>query len=197
MSFFDSVYNKLFQKQTVKNPVVVHELIERDHRYKYYYDIWTESDELRNLLSGINEGYFAKKRKELSDFNVHLLESPYSNGFAISHHPSISPESFLYLFDYLADKVLNSFEYKREVSDRIISDKNSVIEEKQKHYLKPVRIGKSEPIPQLFGNIQIEHISVDNKPSYIRLMANTYSDRLFQPPEDFNNLLKTLFTKDT
>ena len=193
MSYFQEVYRKIFKSSSLQKQVLVHELITRDHKFNYYYDIWKESGERSDLLVRVKDGYNKKLSKEAAEVNVHILATPSSNGLAVSYNSSIAKEHFHYLFDWLAHRIETALDYKREVSDRIISEKNDFIEVKEKHYLKPLRVGKPGLTPQLYGNIQIEHITVNDQPSYLKFQANTYTDRQFEKAYNFEDLLTIIF----
>jgi hypothetical protein len=48
------------------------------------------------------------------------------------------------------------------------------------------------PLEQKFGNIHVEFLTINDKPDYIKLMANVYSDRNYREAESFENLLVAL-----
>ena len=192
MSFFDKVYTKVFGKPENTKTQILHETLTRDSKYTFYYEEWKSSTSCFDTLKLIANSYQKKLIKEDADPKVHVLLSPYSNGLAISFDQTIRVVEFEYLLDYFKDTVLDHFEYKLEISDRQVNEKNNVIETKQKHYLKPIRPKQNMSIPQLFGNIIIEHITIDEKPSYLKIQANTYNDQLFEKPYKFEGLLETL-----
>ncbi|MFT6053161.1 MAG: hypothetical protein ACJAS3_000119 [Roseivirga sp.] len=47
---------------------------------------------------------------------------------------------------------------------------------------------------QLYGNILIEYVMIVRKPSYIKLMANIYQDRMYSEALAFDELIEKLFT---
>ncbi|MCR9253515.1 MAG: hypothetical protein NXI20_24075 [bacterium] len=192
MSFFDKVYQKVFGKPEPSKASIVHEPIKRDSKFQFYYEEWKASTNSDDLLQQIIDSYNLKLQKEDSIPKVHILNSPYSNGLAISYDKSVSERDFEYLLDLFRDRILDNLGYRLEVSDRLITEKKNHIETKQKHYLKPVRPKEEGLIPQLYGNILLEHIQVNNEPSYLRIQANTYNDQLFEKPDKFEGLLETI-----
>jgi hypothetical protein len=68
-----------------------------------------------------------------------------------------------------------------------------------KFYLKPPlrQPIQHDLISQLYGNILIEKIAVNNKPNYLKFLATFYSDRLYQEPNPFDELLDRIFDTTT
>lgn len=192
MAYFEDLYQRLFTKQQ-KQPQLSHEVIRRSEKYTQHYRQWLESDQLKNYLDKYQKGYHYKKLKIQSSYDVHLFSSSMANGFALSYNSEIPPIEFQYLFDYLAERVL-ALKYKQANSDVMIVEKGEVIETKEKHYLKPVSESGTPKVEQHYGNILIEYIRIDDRPSYIKVMASTYSDQLYAAPLDFDELLEYLFS---
>lgn len=192
MSFFDDVVGKLFGKQPSKS-AYIHELLERSEKELDSYQNWLNSEEKGAVLHEVERGYYFKKQGILSQIDVHLLESKYANGFAVSYSDEIGKENFRHLFDYLKDQVLK-FGYKIAQSDRRILDKESHEETIEKWYLKPISDElETKIINQRYGNVLIEKIDIDRKPSYIKFVANVYQDRQYTIAEPFQDLFDKVF----
>src|SRR5690606_3879802 len=142
--------------------------------YLKRYHEWKGSGRLTALLKEVARSYYLKQQAIDNNPDVHLLQSNYANGFAISYSSEINKDDFLYFFDWLAERV-EGLGYKRSNSDILVTDKKTYVESREKHYLKPVT-GSEKPTDQKFGNILIESVSIDENPSYIKLIANIYSD---------------------
>lgn len=192
MSFFDDIVGKLFGKQPSK-AAYIHEVLERSEKDLANYALWLNSEAKGEMLKEIERGYYLKKQGIVSSIDVHLLDSKYANGFAVSYHESIGKENFRNIFDYLKERVLENG-YKIAQADRRILDKESHEETIEKWYLKPVfEELDSRIVNQRFGNVLIEKIEVDRKPSYIKFMANVYQDRQYTEAEPFQELLDKVF----
>lgn len=192
MSFFDDVVGKLFGKQPSK-AAYIHEVLERSEKQLANYQAWLHTEEGIDLLKEIERGYYLKKQGMLSEIDVHLLDSKYANGFAISYNENIGEENFRNIFDYLKEKVSENG-YKIAQADRRILDKESHEETIEKWYLKPISEElEAGIVNQRFGNVLIEKIDVDRKPSYIKFMANVYQDRQYTEAEPFQDLLDKVF----
>ncbi len=191
MAFFDQVYQQLFGKKAAEDKVLINEVISRSEKYKEDYGKRINSDEFKKLALDVYSSYELKQKSLNKEPEVHILNSQYANGFAISYNDKISTTDFLYLFDWLSERT-GTLNYQVANSDLMVVEKNSVVESKEKHYLKP-RVGMDEIIDQQFGNILIEHISINDRPSYIKYMASIYSDRKYQEPQKFEKLTEYLF----
>lgn len=190
-SYFEEVYNRLFKKQSTQQPII-HEVLERSAKELEAYALWKESDERRFLIEDFDRAYHLKQQQVESAMKVHLLDSQYANGFAITFNEVFTPLNFKFLFDYFKDQVLANG-YKLAQADRRISDKETYEESIEKWYLKPQSADFSqELIDQQYGNVIIEAVSVDRKPSYLRLMANVYQDRLYRKAKPFDELFNNL-----
>lgn len=192
MDFFDQIYKKLFPGNP-KNEVLVYEPIQRKADYLEDYNRWKKSFRRIDTIQQVAQSYALKEKGFVGEPDVHLLNTQRSNGFAISFNERLDQSEFQYLFDWLAEKV-EALSYKRSNSDITITSKKDLVETIEKHYLKPVQSGEaSDPLEQQYGNVLIEHISVNDRPSYIKLVANNYSDRNYKEADQFEHLARYLF----
>lgn len=188
MSFFDQVVGKLFGKQAPKS-AFIHEVLSRSEKELEQYIAWRNTEAAQNLVLDIERAYHLKKQDIISAVEVHLLETQYANGFAVSFNQEFTRENFTYVFDYLKEKGLEQG-YKLSQADRRILDKEKYEETIEKWYLKPnATDSDSDIIDQRYGNILIEKIDIDRKPSYIKFMANIYQDRLYTKAKPFSELI--------
>ena len=192
MSFFDNVVGKLFGKQSSKT-AFIHEVMSRSDKETAVYEDWKRTESFENLISDVERGYYLKKQGIASSMEVHLLESKYSNGFAITFNDEFTEENFQHVFDYLKERGLEQG-YKLAQADRRILDKDTYEETIEKWYLKPNGDDLGTGIAdQKFGNILIEKVAIDRKPSYLKLMANVYQDRLYTEAKPFSELIELIF----
>lgn len=192
MSFFDSVVGKLFGKQAPKT-AFIHETLSRSEKELAAYQAWENSEEARSLIEDIERGYYLKKQGIVSGVDVHILNSQYANGFAISYGETFTEETFKHSFDWFKERVLQ-FGYKLSVADRKISEKDNYEETVEKWYLKPITEDLDTNLAnQRYGNITVEKIDIDRKPNYIKFLASIYQDRLYSKALTFDELLEELF----
>jgi hypothetical protein len=202
MSFFDKVVAQIFGSHKVNSSVpLIEEEIKRTESYRNAYFRWVNEGHYRWLTQKIQESYGLKKKNEPSDLQVHILSSSGARGFAVTYSPLMNEKDLQFLFDYLKDKMLN-LGYRLYTSDRRIFDQSSYVESIEKHYLKPPA-PKTFPVEnnhpsnkamfnQVYGNVLIEYISIDEKPNFLRFMTHYYSDFLYTPVLSFDDLLYLL-----
>ncbi|WP_338763416.1 hypothetical protein WAF17_19570 [Bernardetia sp. ABR2-2B] len=202
MDFLDGIFKKLFPKRNKTIPLIK-ENLKRSEKDKLEFQIWTSSGDARYWFARIHESYHAKKQGLSSqDIDVHLFASAASNGIAITYTNAMSSKQFRFLFDKLKESILQlPYPYKLYTSDRAHYERVNYVETIEKHYLKPVYGTNNEvetelktdgQLPQFYGNILIEHIQIDGEPSFIRLLANIYSDRLFLDALPFEELIEKI-----
>ncbi len=202
MDFFDDIFKKLFPKRSKTIPLIK-ENLKRSEKYKYEFQTWVLSNDAMYWFARVYESYHLKRQGQPSpDIEVHLFASPASNGVAITYTNAMSSKQFRFIFDKLKESILQlDYPYKLYTSDRAHYERTNYIETIEKHYLKPVygtnkevekKLKTDKQLPQFYGNILIEYIQVDGEPSFIRLLANIYSDRLFLDALPFEELLEKI-----
>ncbi len=195
MSYFDYVYKKLFSSKKYASSVLVNEVIKRSQSFLRNFNAWKASEICEEYLNEIWQSYFWSKKGVDKNPQVSIFESSRSNGFAISYQPSLNKYHFHYLFDYLADQV-KKLDYKLVTSKFTMAERGDLVEMKEMHYLKP-KNDFTTPRDQKFGNVQIEYTRLNDQPTNIKLIANTYSDRAYQEPKDFEQLAQHIFSIET
>lgn len=197
MSFFEKLLNQIFPKKqqgkSFSRPLVTEPLKRMQAEISSYFE-WQNSGEYRTLWHKLYQNYLANKNGQRDEWEIHLLQMPAANGFAFTYPQNIPSRHFQHLFDLLKDRIL-TLNYRLINADRHIYDKSTYVEMKEKYYLKPIiDLQKMDtPYNQLYGNIIIEYIAVDDKPSYLKLVANIYSDRLYTEALPFDELLGEIF----
>ena len=126
MSYFDQVYQQLFDEKPEKSEVLVFEVIQRNKRFKSDYFQRVKTDEFRKLTSAIFSSYELKKNAIDKTPMVHLLNSRNANGFAILYHDEMEKTDFQYFFDWLSERT-QTLNYQLKNSDVTFTEKNSVV----------------------------------------------------------------------
>ena len=121
-----------------------------------------------------------------------VLDTNSSRGIALSQSAFFRDKEFSFILDFLAESILNNFNYKVANADFRMAEKGSKVESVERRYLKP-KTNFSTPIDQQFGNILIENRLEDNKPKALKLQVNVYQDRNYQNPREFQDLIDSLF----
>lgn len=194
MSFFDKIIQSLFPQKQANGPgVLFREVISRRSKFTVAYDEWVQDGSASRMLHEVAHAYYLKKANINSGLNVHTLSSAYANGFAITYSPLYQPLDFEFLFDYFKEEVLQ-LGYKLTNSDRQIREKHDYIETVDKHYLKPpIQIVPGELCDQMYGNVLLEFVKINDAPSYLKLQVSIYSDRLYTKALSFDDFLSKIF----
>lgn len=155
---------------------------------------WMNSPEGSELFAQISKSYHFKTIRIEERPQIHILDSKYARGFAITYDDPLDEQTFSLLFLAFAQRVL-ALGYRQVSLDRKMEEINEQVKITDKYYFKPPlkALGKNELISQLFGNIAIEKITVNNQPNYLKVLATFYSDRLYQDPEPFDQFLDHIF----
>lgn len=201
MNFFDKIKGKLFPKQEKPNAAApfVKEQLKRSEKHKYEFDEWLDSRELFQLLNFLQEHYHLSKEGKENQGMIRVLHGNSSNGFMFRYPQNCSKQSFSFLFDYFAQRVkeLGYYQYLADVKYFTRKkDKNEFVEEVSRYYLKPSfrrnQTPEGEKAEQLYGNILIEHYSIDDVPSHIKFLANNYTDHKFKEARPFEDLINKI-----
>lgn len=196
MGFFDKIWKGITakQQQMPKNEPIATEQIARGEDDRKQYFKWLHEGRGNQMSAIVHDSYRQKQQQTVGEFQVHLLKMPYANGFALTHHPSVTAKDFQFFFDWLKDRVEGMPSYRLINAERRIFDRANYVESKEKYYLKPIIDGSSEPpFNQQYGNILIEQVLIDKQPSYLKFVANIYSDRLYTQALAFDDLIKDVF----
>ncbi len=197
MNFFNQIYQKIFPnaENGAASPIEVRETIKRNTVYLEAYQDWIAKQAPQKLIDPIQKAYHFKKVNINSPIQVHLLRSGGANGFAISYDPAFGKDSLQFLLDYWQHKIKN-LNYHLQIAERRITEKKDYVETKEKYYLKPsIRLEamQNKLCNQLYGNILLEYVQIDNQPSYLKVLVTYYVDALFSKALDYDDLVKILF----
>lgn len=168
--------------------------IKRSEKFTSEYNEWLGSDQFIRFVNDIAGAYNQKKNGIQPLINFHVFNSPYSNGFYISHEDRFADINFQFMLDYLRDTIID-YGYRCYTSQYEIMEKNDFLETTEKHYLKPKddSFEGTNVFNQLYGNIELDLVKVNDKPSYLKMMVNVYSDRNYTSPLPFEELFSKIF----
>lgn len=192
-NFLDDLFKKVFKSETKPEVNFKENYTYKEEEWQDA-EIWANSPEGQDLLAIVYRNYHLKRTQILELPEVHVFSSPYANGFALSYDPPLDAKSFLNLFLAFSRRIL-ALGYRQVSLDRKFEEINDQVKLTEKFYFKPPLkpLEEGSLISQLFGNISLEKISVNNQPSYIKLLATVYSDRLYQNAGSFDDLMDGLF----
>ncbi|SMD41608.1 hypothetical protein SAMN00777080_0133 [Aquiflexum balticum DSM 16537] len=191
-SFIEDVLGKLFPKKS--SPVTIKENFTQTESEKENTDSWLTSDEGESLIKLVFKNYHFKKSGINAHPEIHILNSPYANGFAVSYESPFNEKTFSQLFFAFGRRMLD-LGYQRVSLDRKIEEIQENVRTTEKQYFKPPlnTADLTQKIDQLFGNVSIEKVSVNDKPSYLKILVTVYSDHLYRPAKPFDLFVEELF----
>lgn len=196
MKFFDSIYKQLFGQQNSPEfngkKYLVQESYGLSESEKQEFDTWNMGADCSGLCHAIFNG-LRHKKAGLSESNQRfsIYESPQSNGFYMLCEDFLDSRQSKFMLEYFKEKLI-SLSYYLNHSSRDIFEQKGNVNTRLRYYLKPKLANLEMPLEQKYGNIHLEYLSINDKPDYIKLMANVYSDRNYQDAESFDELLFAL-----
>jgi len=195
MKFIDELLGGLFpnndRKVSVRENFTVS--VEEETRVAH----WMISSEGKDLAKQVYDNYHLKMAGVNKKPEVHVLQSPYANGFAVTFQDPLTEKTFSNLFFGLVQGV-SGLGYRRVSLDRKIEETNEQVKVTEKCYLKPPLSAADlkTKIDQLFGNVSIEKIYVNNIPSYLKVLVTVYADSLYHKAAPFDRFMDELFKQD-
>ena len=175
-----------------------------DNNKPYLQESLVRSEEFKTAIQQESETLENIKDILLRDFNYFLLmgtEPQYfqtfqaagANGILIVA-PNISGvvKHWSYLLDHLAEGV-KRLDYRIQNTALQYFNTETGVKRIERYYLKPAISAVELPVKQLYGNITLEFVVIDEKPKYFKLLASHYSGRNYSPPLAFEELVAELF----
>jgi hypothetical protein len=195
--FLDDLFKKIFPPSD-QIPMNLRENIVLKSNELEESEKWARTEDGKELFAKLYKNYHFKKAGINDSPQVHVFDSQYAKGFAITFEEPLTEKTFDLIFLAFAHRVL-ALGYYQVSLDRKMEEINEQVKISDKFYLKPPlrQPIQHDLISQLYGNILIEKIAVNNKPNYLKFLATFYSDRLYQEPNPFDQLLDRIFDTTT
>ena len=198
MSFANEVINQLFggshNKVNISNEKLVLDSgqIKRTESELREYQKWSDQYSTDVLFELKQNALFSKKNLS-NQLNFVWLNRSTVNGFQLDLLNLKTPlGNIWYLSEIIKQKIISLGYMVTHAEYADYSEKDKLCR-KERLYLKTpyrMRIG-TPPFNQLYGNIQLESIQKDTLK--FKLLATTYSDRNYNSPLPFDDLVDTIF----
>nr|MBI1231986.1 hypothetical protein [Cytophagales bacterium] len=192
MTFIDDIFGRLFPEREKK-------LAYKENFTQTEAEIaattgWMESEEGVQALKKVYTNFHLKKAGINDRPAVHVLTSPYANGLAITYEEPFTAKIFQQLFFSFGQRML-ALGYQRVSLDRKMQELQESVKITEKLYFKPPLSSASlnQKIDQLFGNVAIEKVTIDNKPIFLKVLVTVYADHLYLPAKPFDEFVEGLF----
>ncbi|MFN2422930.1 MAG: hypothetical protein ABR572_04070 [Cryomorphaceae bacterium] len=197
-NFFSNVVDRLFGKSddggSDKVPFVSEQL-SRSARFKAAFAEWRNSERFSEVLDTLRREHHEAKKLGLAHQAFQLYETPQSNGFYFNAATGLAPEEFAYLLEHFRE-VTEGLGYRQQIADRRMSERGADVHATERIYLKPdLLAGFDPPLDQLYGNVHLELVLLNEQPSYLKVMAHVYQDRNYKSPRSFDGFTEKLFAE--
>lgn len=174
MSFFEEIIKKVFAHQKPDKPWEMIESVKRSVKEEIQYNKWTQSNEARSALVKIADAIDLKRlgEKDVKP-KIILSESKYANALSIIFNNRDDEAISRLLMDYFKEVIL-SINYRLQVTERKIKENQNSVQVKEMYFLKPEIKAEdfdNPPIKQLYGNIILERVLLNNHPQYLKIQA--------------------------
>lgn len=185
---------KLGNRQKEGKQPILQEMLNRSREKQESYEQWVQSGQKKLALSVIQQQYEAFQMSKGDNSKAVFLQTSQSKGFLYYFDEQVlTKKDFQHIFDDFKAQIL-PLNYTTYVSDVKHYTRANYVETIERHYLKP-RFNWDEATnlsKQLYGNILIEHVLHDNHPKHLKLLCNYYSDRRWENPLPFEQLMNIL-----
>lgn len=197
MNFFDKIYKQVFKYENTitynGKKQILSESYHLEHSKEEAYEYWKGEEDTLAFFGEFWENLLSELKAKSLNQRYSIYESPQSNGFYVLCENYLNAKESAFVMEYMKDKVIE-LGYLLNHSYRDIYEEKGTLKTKVSYYLKPKLENFKMPLDQKFGNIHLEHLSITDKPDYIKLMANVYSDRNYTVARGFDELLNALNT---
>lgn len=197
-NFFTNVVDRLFGKSdddgSDKVPFVSEQL-NRSARFEAAFAEWRNSERFGEVLDLLRREHGEAGKLGPAHRAFQLYETPQSNGFYFNTAVGLAPEEFAYMLEHFRE-VTESLGYRKQIADRRMSERGTDVHCTERIYLKPdLLAGFDPPLDQLYGNVHLELVLLNEQPSYLKVMAHVYQDRNYKTAMPFDGFVEKLFSE--
>lgn len=198
MGFLDKLIQSVFTEKSANityepSSNLIKKPLKRSEKFKISYQKWQENQSYNFLIRSIFEEWDTRIEISAPEASFFYYDTEKSNGFLYYFDVGSNTDDVNYLVQLFADRV-KELGYMINHQEEEVTEAESFLKTKQVIYLKPkLKYRMETPYRQLYGNIHIECVWHDGEPYYIKVMANYFSDRAYDLPSSFDELVAHLF----
>ena len=174
MSFFDDISGKLFPANKKDG---VYEVLTRYKIFMNNYLEWSQKSEFDKLKEDLLSSWELKIKDLSPPLDMITYFSAYANGFTLYPGPEDHGNLLSYLMEYIKEKLMDT-KYRLVHSTRRMDEKKDGIEIVEKYYLKPP-VSVKVPYDQMYGNVEIEVLKLNQEEKRLKFLVSVYSDRKY------------------
>ncbi len=180
------------KKKSPYQPPLLREVFHPTYDTTQFND-WVSEDHFRLSLSSIKLNYTTKQKSD-SIVDVDFFDRREFRGFYIMKIKGYSLQDYLNLVQYIWLQTKNQG-YITQMSEIKTENKNQNVKTTYRIYLKPSHKYKVKiPADQLYGNIQVDMTTINDKFDKIVVKSMIYSDRNYLPAREFNGWMEHTFS---
>ncbi len=177
-----------------KDEPVRQEMLVRSRTYKSQLKNWLSEGGHNEILKNLYTAYTLNKLGISGDVPMHVFVNGTSRHVLLHYTDSMGNKLFPFLQDYFRDRIMR-IGYTVSLSDRQIIARAGHSEQIERHILKPSLSGiqKKDKKEQLYGHITISVNTIDGRPLFLQITAESIQDKQYNAVFPFDELAETLF----
>lgn len=192
---FGELFTKTEDKENDEDSLLLKESIEHTEFFLREYEQWRAAELHIGLLDHLWEQKIIRDSNPNAELNFHQYASQASNGFYFLGEEPWSNKDYSFIIEYFSS-ILLSEGYRLNNSSREVRESKGVLNTLERYYFKlPLSSRLEKPYEQSWGNIVIHQKLTDERTTFVKVMANIYSDRNYQAPKAFDTLVEKLLTR--
>ncbi|AKD04559.1 hypothetical protein PKOR_17490 [Pontibacter korlensis] len=167
--------------------------MKRSAKYVATYHKWVEAQTYLNWTAPFYTAYHYKKAGLPCKLRVQLIEVESLRGAVFFYDPSIGAHNFGFFFELLSDRVKQHGYTLHSENELQVRHERYTEQVKKLLFTPPASdVPGSSLCNQLYGNVLLDYVQVNNYPGYIRFATNSYQDTFFSKPLPFEELLEKI-----
>lgn len=177
-----------------KDEAVRQEMLVRSRSFKLHFTSWLTQGGQNEILKNLYTSYTLNKLRISGDLPMHVFVNGSSRNVVLHYTESMGKVLFPYLQDYFRDRVMR-IGYSVSLSDRQIISRAGHTEQIERHVLKPCipSVSLTDKIEQLYGYITISVSTIDGRPLFLQITAETIQEKQYNSVFSFDELAEELF----
>jgi hypothetical protein len=177
-----------------KDEPVRQEMLVRTRTFKSQFKNWLAQGGQNEILKNLYTAYTLNKLGISGDVPMHVFVNGSSRHVLLHYTDSMGNTLFPFLQDYFRDRIMR-IGYTVSLSDRQVIARAGHSEQIERHILKPSLTGiqKIDKKEQLYGHITISVSTIDGRPLFLQITADTIQDKQYNSVFPFDELAETLF----
>jgi len=195
MTLLKRLFGDLFSNSSTslgQDEKLVREKIEYTEFFLTEYEQWKVAGLFKDILEFVRAQKSLGMSDPIADTKYFQHRSDSANGFYFLSDDAFSNKDYSFITYYFSE-LLKENGYVLNNSRRDVQQKAEKLICTEEFYFKlPLSSRAQSPIPQLWGNIIIQHHQIDDRTSYVKIMAHHYSDRSYEEAKDYEGLEELL-----